>query len=153
MSNYIDRAKLLESLTHIHERTVESPFIGGAVLIREPTVRERMAARDAAQGDSGDPDQFDTALYHAMLIHRCVVDSNSGTTDPRTGRIDPRTRVPLFSVSEALDIAEGRQLAVSFLIEQISDLAALLPLHFKSGDPAADSRERDAGSGPEERGD
>jgi len=140
-SNYLDRSRLLASLTEIHERTVESPLIGGAVLLREPTVRERITASDAARGDSGDPEQFDTALYHAMLIHRCVVDPQSGTVDPRTGRIDPRTRVPLFSVSEALDIAEGRQLAVSFLIEQISDLAALLPLHMKSGDPALDGAE------------
>lgn len=147
MSKPLDRAAILRALTEIHERTIDSPLLGGSVLIREPTVRVLNAADAAATAD--DPEQRDMALYHAMILHYAVVDPESGTVDPRTGRIDPRTRRSLLTVEEALDIAEGRPIPTRYLVEEVFDLAAQLPRHFKSGDPAADGGERDAGSGAE----
>lgn len=148
MSNRLTKLQLLSALTEIHERTIESPLLGGAVLIREPTVRIMNAAIDAARVDD---DQRDDAVYHAMIIHYAIVDPESGVVDPRTGRIDPRSRTPLLTVEEALDIAEGRPLPTRYLVEEIMDLAAHLPRHLKSGDPAADGGERSAGSGAEVR--
>ena len=150
MSKYLSKTDLLRSLTEIHERTVDHVFLGGAVLVREPTVRQWNMAREAATADT--PDDPDTSLFHAMLIHLCVVDSESGTVDSTTGRIDPRTRTPLFTMEEALDIAEGRRMACAVLIEEITDLAAQLPRHLKSGDRAPDGAQRDAGVGVEGSG-
>lgn len=152
MPDYADKATLLRALTQLHERTVESPMFGGAVLIRELTARQRQNANDAALAQ--DPDQPDNPLYRAMLIQQSVVDPDSGGpySDGRRGEdgepiIDPRTRMPYFTIDEVLLIAEGRDQPTNDLANTIGALSRLGPDAMFSGDSAADSGERDQGAG------
>lgn len=151
MSNdYLDKAAFLAALTNTHEKTIDSYFLGGRVLIREITARQRLLAQQAAQSEN--PDEPDNALYQAMLIQMAVVDPETGTADAH-GRIDPRTRRPLFTVEEIRDLVEARWGAVNALVNEITDLAALGPQAMFSGSDAADSGERDQGSRTEGTGD
>lgn len=154
---YADKATLLRALTQLHERTVESPMFGGAVLIRELTARQRQNANDAATAQ--DPEQPDNPLYRAMLIQQSVVDPESGTpyADGRRGPdgdalIDPRTRAMLFTIDEVLVLADGRDQPINDLANTISALSRLGPDAMFSGDSAADGGERDPGAGAEDAG-
>jgi hypothetical protein len=147
---YATKDQLLAALTHTHEKEIVSPFFGGRVLIRELTARQRMLAQQAAQAEN--PDEPDNALYQAMLIQMCVVDPESGTADG-AGRIDPRTRAPLFTVEDIRNISDARYAAVSSLIEEITSLAALGPQAMFSSNPPADGSERDAREGAAGSGD
>jgi len=153
---YADRATLLRALTQLHEETIDTPatqlLFGGAVLIREISARQRQNANDAAvaQGEER-PDQ---ALYRAMLIQSSVVNPTSGTpyADGRRNAdgeilIDPRTRVPMFTVAEVLLIADGRDVATRELADRIVGLSRLGPEAMFSGDQGADGGERNAGAG------
>lgn len=140
---YLDKAALLAALTNTHEKTIDSPLLGGRILIREITARQRLHAQSAASAENElEPDN---ALYKAMLIQMAVVDPNSGVRDMQ-GRIDPRTRAPLFTVEELLDISNGRVLAIDQLIDEITTLAGLGPAAMFSGGDAPNSSERDAGA-------
>lgn len=140
----LTKAQLLAALTQTHERKITISFLGGEILIRELTARQRLLAQQAAQAEN--PDEPDNALYQAMLIQMCVVDPDTGVADAM-GRIDPRTRAPLFSVEDIQNLSDARYAAVSSLIDEITSLAALGPQAMFSGGDAADSRERDAGAG------
>lgn len=142
--DYLSKDALLAALTHTHEKTVESYFLGGKVLIRELTARQRLMAQQAAQADN--PEEPDDGFYQAMLIQMCVVDPESGTPDAG-GHIDPRTRAPLFTVEDVRNLMEARYGAVTALIEEITSLAGLGPAAMFSGNHAADGGERDAGAG------
>ncbi len=141
---YITREQILAALTHTHEREIDSPFFGGRVLIRELTARQRQQAQQAAAAEN--PDEPDNALYQAMLIQMCVVDPNTGVADA-TGRIDPRTRTPLFTVDDIQNLTDARAASTSLLINEITTLAGLGPAAMFSGGDAADSGERDTGAG------
>ncbi len=149
-NSYLSKAALLSALTHTHEKTVDGYFIGGTVLIRELTARQRLTAQQAAQAEN--PDEPDNGLYQAMLIQMCVVDPDSGTVGA-DGRIDPRTRTPLFTVDDVRDLMESRWGAVNALIEEITSLAGLGPQAMFSSDPPADSGERNQGAGTAGPGD
>jgi hypothetical protein len=146
----LTKDQLLAALTYTHEKEIDNPFLGGRILIRELTARQRLLAQQAAQAEN--PDEPDNALYQAMLIQMCVVDSQSGTADS-TGRIDPRTRTPIFTVEDIQNLSDARFAAVSSLIEEITSLAGLGPAAMFSGNPAADRSERSAGAGIEGVGD
>ena len=139
----LNKAQLLAALTHTHEREIISPFLGGRVHIRELTARQRMLAQQAAQAEN--PEEPDNALYQAMLIQMCVVDPETGTADS-TGRIDPRTRAPMFSVEDIQNLSDARFAAVSSLIDEITSLGGLGPAAMFSSGDAADGSERDAGA-------
>lgn len=141
---YLDKAALLAALTHTHEKTIESTFLGGQVLIRELTARQRLLAQQAAQAEN--PDEPDDAIYKAMLIQMCVVDPDSGTPGA-DGRIDPRTRTPVFTITDVINLSDARPLAMQALIDAITELAALGPQAMFSGHPTADGGERDARAG------
>ena len=159
---FADKTTLKRALTHLHEQILDAPFalllFGGAVLIREISARARLAAQEAANAESADnPDQV---LYWAMLIQQSVVDPQSGQpyADGRTGPdgqplIDPRTRTPLFTVDETLEIASGREVAVRELINRITDLSALGQSAMFSGGAPPDGGERDARTGTPQPGD
>lgn len=137
-NDYLDKAALLAALTHTHEKTIESWFLGGKVLIREITARQRLLAQQAAHTEN--PDEPDNALYQAMLIQMAVVDPDSGTPS------DPRTRVPLFTVEDIRELVDARFGAVNDLVNEITSLAGLGPAAMFSGSDTADSGERDAGA-------
>lgn len=148
MSDYLNRADLLAALTNTHERTITPVLFGGkAILIREITARQRMLANSAALADN--PDEPDQALYRAMLIQMSVVDAATGTAGA-DGRIDPRTRTPIFAIEDIQSIADGRDIYVDALLAEILRLAALRPEDMFRGDTASDGSERSAGAGREE---
>jgi len=149
MTEYLSKAALTAALTGLHEKAYTSPFLGGTILIREITARQRLQANQAAQAES--PDAPDNALYQAMLVQMAVVDPESGTPGP-DGAIDPRTRRPLFSADEVRNLAESRSIAFSDLVDEITALAALGPQAMFSGSPAPDRPERDARTGDPEPG-
>jgi len=137
VTTYLDKAALLHNLTALHEKTVTSKLLGGAVLIREVSARARLAANEAATAEN--PDKPDQSLYWAMLIHE--------------GVIDPETKDRLFTIDEALTIVEGRDYAVQELVGHITTLAALGPRAMFRGGAAADRPQRDAGAGAHAPGD
>lgn len=143
-NDYLDKAALLAALTHTHEKIVDAPFLGGKVLVRELTARQRLLAQQAAHAEN--PEEPDNAMYQAMLIQMCVVDPDSGIADA-SGRVDPRTRTPLLTVEDVLNIYDARSGAVNGLIEHITSLAGLGPAAMFSGDSQANGSERDAGAG------
>jgi len=149
MADYLSKAALLAALTHTHEKTVDGYFLGGQVLIRELTARQRLIAQQAAQAENAD--EPDNGLYQAMLIQMCVVDPESGTKGA-DGRIDPRTRTPLFTIDDVRDLMESRWGAVNALIEEITSMAGLGPAAMFSSDTPADRPERDAREGVEGTG-
>lgn len=142
---FLSKAALLSALVGIHEKAVTSPLLGGTVLIRELTARQRLIAREAAAREN--EEEPDNALYQAMLIQFAVVDPESGEVGP-DGTVDPHTRRPLFTPAEVAALAEGRALAVDLLVREITALSALLPVHLQQGDPAPGRGERDQGSRP-----
>lgn len=147
MADYLTRAELLSALTETHEKTITPAlFGGGQVLIRELIGKQRLLANEAATAAS--PDAPDNALYRAMLVQSSVVDPDSGTPGP-DGRIDPRTRTPLFAVADVQNIVNGRDLLLAELVEEIAALAALPPRFLFRGHRAADGAERDAHAGAE----
>lgn len=153
LTNPPTRDEILGLLTDLHEDVVTPALFGGrAVLIRELTARQRMEANAAAT--AADPDTPDNALYQAMLIQMSVVDPRSGTpyADGRRDAngealIDPRTRAPLLTVGDVQAIADGRDLAVTDLVNRIVRLSALGPRAMFRGDLAPDGGERNAGAG------
>jgi hypothetical protein len=147
--DYLSKAAVLHALTSTHEQTVTSAMIGGSVLVRELTARQRQLANDAATAEN--PDAPDQVLFRAMLLHFSLVDPTTGTPGP-DGTIDPRTRTPLLSIADALDVVDGRQAAVDELIVAITSLAALGPRAFKSAAPPSDALQRDAGAGTDADG-
>lgn len=155
---YASRDQILRTLTETHERTLDNPVIqqwfGGAVLIREITAAQRLQAQAAAVADN--PDEPDNALYQAMLMQMSIVDPESGrpyadgrTDDAGNPLIDPRTRTPIFTVNDLELLMQARYLVADVLIANITELAALLPRHLKSGDPAHDRTQRGANAGVE----
>ena len=145
MTDYLTRLELLSYLTDTHERVVRPELFGGrAVLIRELTARARMLANEAAQAAS--PDAPDQALYQAMVIQWSVVDPQSGTAGA-DGRIDPRTRTPLLSLSDVESVADGRQAPMHALFVEILALGALTADAMFRRDTGADGAQRDASAG------
>lgn len=149
----LTKADLLQRLTDMHERIVADPILLGpdvGVLVRELTAEQRVQAQQAAgQEDADNPNE---ALYRALLMQFCVVDPDSGRpyADGRTNgdgspRIDPRTRMPLFTADEIIDLMAGRALLVDKLVNEISSLSALRPTDYKSSGPALNGVQRDAG--------
>lgn len=152
MSDYTTRQQLLTTLTSTHEKTVDDPVLG-RILIRELTARQRLAANEAATAENAEmPDQ---ALYWAMLLQSAIVDPSTGTPGP-DGRVDPRTRAPLFSVEDVQTLADGRDLLLQRLVNHVTSLAALGIAELRSFRPEDVSEQRDqdagnttAGTGPE----
>lgn len=145
MPTYITRADLLAALTETHERTITPALFGGrAVLIRELTARQRTAATEAANREN--PDEPDNTLYRAMLIQMSVVDPETGSAD------DPRTRTPLLTIDDILNIADGRHDLIIELTNAIVDLSQAAPRHLFRSDPAPDRAERDAHEGDADGG-
>jgi hypothetical protein len=136
---FLSKSALFASLVGINEKVVESDLLGGAVLIRELTARQRLIAREAATKDT--EDEPDNALYYAMLIQFCVVDPETGVAGP-DGTVDPHTRAPLFTPQELAVLAEGRASAVQLLVEQITSLSAMSPVSLRQGDQASERGER-----------
>jgi hypothetical protein len=149
-NGFITKNALLAALTQTHEREVTSAFFGGKVLIREVTARQRLLAQQAAREDN--PEDPDNALYQAMLIQMSVVDPDSGTRDS-SGRIDPRTRTPLFSVDDVQNLTNARFGAVNELVEEITSLAGLGPMAMFPSDQSTRSGERNEGTRAEGSGD
>lgn len=151
----LSRAALLHSLTARHEKVITSLYLGGEVLIREPSAHERLIALEAAQKE--DSEQIDNTLYRALLIQMCVVDPATGVPyadgriDPATQQpaIDPRTRAPLLTPDDVAALMDARENGVAVLVNEITGMARLLPADFPSSDSAADATERDAGTGVE----
>lgn len=142
----ITREELLACLTDIHEKTIRPILFGGRdILIREITGRQRMLANQAALADN--PDDPDNALYQAMLIQSSVVDPSSGQMV--NGKIDPRTRTPLLTIDDVKLLADGRDIPVKALIEEIVSLSALTPVSLFRGDHTPDGGERDQGASAE----
>lgn len=150
MTSYLSKSALLAALTSTHERTIEASVLGGAILIREFTARQREAANAAAVAEN--PDDPDNTLYRAMLMQQCIVDPESGTPDA-TGNIDPRTRTPLLTTEDVLNLASSRSGAFGFIWDQLVELAAMGPQSLTFRHPAHDTGERDAGAGAGEPGD
>lgn len=156
---FLTKDALRAALAALHEREVDVPLLGGTVLLREFTARDRILASEAAQ--EHDPEQPDNHLYRALLLQRCIVDPETGRAyadgrlDPATGQpaIDPRSRAPLLSVEDVQTLAETRNVVFAFLWESLLELSALSAPALKSGDPAADAAERDAGAGADAAGD
>jgi hypothetical protein len=144
MTEFLSKASLLSAIGGLHEKAVSSPLLGGTVLVRELTARQRLIAREAAAREN--EDEIDQALYFAMLIQFCVVDPESGTAGP-DGTVDPATRRPLLTPQEVATLAEGRALVVDLLVGEITSLSALLPVSLQQGDPAPGRGERGAGQG------
>lgn len=141
---YLSKAALKHALTSLHEETVESALLGGAVLVREPTAMEKMSAVEASRGD--DPEApADEVIARAFILQRCIVDPETGTAGP-DGVIDPRTRAPLFSPDEINDLINSREQAMNFLYQRVARLGALLPDAFRSGTEAADDTRADTGA-------
>lgn len=141
--SYLSRDALFAALTNTHEKDVYSSLFGGRVLIREITARQRMLAQQAAQAEDGE--NPDNALYQAMLVQMSVVNPESGQTDA-TGRIDPRTRTPMFAVADVLSLVNARFGPINQLVEAIQELAGLGPAAMFSGDTEADRPERGTGT-------
>lgn len=140
LPDYITRADLLAALTETHERTITPALFGGrSVLIRELTARQRTQATEAANREN--PDEPDNTLYRAMLIQMSVVDPESGDA------ADPRTRTPLLTIDDILNIADGRHDLIIELTNAIVDLSQAAPRHLFRRDPAPDGAQRDAGKG------
>jgi len=150
MADYLSKAALLAALTRTHEKEVDGYFLGGKVLIRELTARQRLIAQQAAQAEN--PDEPDNGLYQAMLIQMCVVDPESGVNGA-DGRIDPRTRTPLFTIEDVRDLMESRWGAVNALIDEITSLAGLGPAAMFSSDTTPDRPKRGKGARAQGSGD
>lgn len=158
MAQYLDKSAILARLTDFHEETVNSPWLGGDVLIRELTAGERMSAQEACTytDESGAP-QFNGTYHRGMLLQMMIVDPNTGEPfadgrrDPRTGaiQIDPRTRTPLFTSDEITILIEGREGPVNALIDRGLRLSRLLPDAFRDRAAPPNGSERNAGSGAE----
>lgn len=152
----LSKAALLTHLTDLHERVVTDPLLlgDGGVLIRELTAEQRIHAQQAATEDADPEGRPNEALYRALLVAYCVVDPDSGrpyadgrTNADGTPRIDPRTRAPLFSADEVVDLMAGRTLLVDLLVSEITKLSAVGPTALFRGDPRAERVERDARPG------
>ena len=148
-TGFLDKSALLGAVVGLHEKAVTSPLLGGTVLIRELTARQRLIAREAAARES--EEEVDTALLYAMYVQFCVVDPDSGTPGP-DGTIDPHTRRPLFTPQEVQALAEGRALVLDMLVGEITSLSALSPVSLQPGNPQARGGKRDAGQGAGARG-
>lgn len=139
---YITRDDLLAALTETHEKTIAPALFGGAsILIRELTARQRTQANEAALREN--PDVPDNSLYRAMLIQMSVVDPESGSAD------DPRTRTPLLTIDDVLNIADGRDEMTNTLVSEITSLSLLAPRHLFPSNKPADRPQRDAHEGAE----
>lgn len=145
MTPYLSKAALRQALLALHEEVVESPLLGGAVLVREPTAYEKLGAVEASRGD--DPEApADEVIARAFILQRCIIDANTGTPGP-DGRIDPRTRAALFTMDEVNDLIGARELPMNLLYQRIARLGGLLPDAFRDGDTAADDARPDPGTG------
>lgn len=148
----LKKADLFRRLTDIHERVVSHYLLGDdGVLIREMTAEQRMQAQEAANEDADNPNQ---ALYVAMVLHFCLVDPDSGRlyADGRVGPdgqpvIDPRTRAPLFTADDIVDLMQGRTLLVEHLFSEATKLSAVGPTALFSGHRTDDHLQRDADAG------
>ena len=139
----------------LHEQVLDSPVLGGKVLIREFTARQRVEMTEAANEE--DPERPNQTLYRAMMIQYSVVDADSGTpyADGRLDRvtglpaIDPRTRTPLFTIDEVVDLMDGRALPSQTLVDAISALSAVRPDALFPSNSATNGGERNpvAGAG------
>jgi hypothetical protein len=156
MTQYLSKAALKHALLDLHETTVDSPLLGGAVLVREPTALEKTGAVEASRGEDADA-PVDEVIARAFILQRCILDPETGEADS-AGRIDPRTRAPLFTPDEVNDLIHTRERAMSLLYLAIAQLGAMLPDAFRDGNQATDDAGADPGAGvsedaPADRGD
>ena len=156
----LSKAEIVRRLTNFHEQEVVSIYLQGTVLLRELTAAQRLQLQEASQGAAEDgtpiPDYY---TPRAMELQMMIVDPASGVPyadgriDPATGqpRIDPRTRVPLFTPDETADLLNGREGAVNELIAAGRALSRLHPDDFHSGTASPNAAQRDTGAGVETR--
>lgn len=152
------KAAVFAALTGLHEKWIKDvPLFGCDILIRELSAKQRTMANDAATAD--DPENPDNALYRGILIQQCVVNPETGQpyADGRVDEqgkpaIDPRTRAPLFTADEVAALVDGRSAAVNRLIDEITALAMVRPLDFKSVHSPPDSGQSGEGAGAGDSG-
>ena len=128
----LDRAALLGALTSLQRKAFTDPMLPGALTIQELTARQRQTANEAALAAGGDLTP-DNALYRACVVQMGVVDAKSGA--------------PLLEAGDVEALTNGREQAVNRLASAILELSGALPGDLKSGDPAADEGQPDAGAG------
>jgi hypothetical protein len=153
------RTQLLDAIEGVHERPINYPQFGvSGIILREFTARERQAANEAVTLDNADnPDQI---LFRAMLLQRCITDPETGEEykdgrrDPTTGKpaIDPRTRRPIFTVTDIQSIADGRAALFNTLWDDLLEVASMTGAALFSRDHAADGSERGTGEGDQGAG-
>lgn len=152
---YLSKDEIKQRLFDFHETTVASVWLGGSVLLRELTAGQRLMVNDAAQNEDGAAPN--NAFYRAALLQLMLVDPESGQpyadgrVHPETGQplIDPRTRTPLFTSDELMDLMDGREGAIDELLSHGLRLSRLLPTDFRNGAAPADATEQHTGSSAE----
>ena len=109
---------------------------------------EKTSAVEASRGEDADA-PADETIARAFILQRCILDPESGEADS-TGRIDPRTRRPLFSPEEVNDLINTREVPMNLIYQAIARLGAMFPDAFRGGDQTTDDAGADTGASASE---